>query len=164
MDINQISELSATGVYTLILNAKKENTITIGKLGDNTFSEGYYTYTGSSLGIGATNLKNRIARHQKKQKHNFWHIDYFLADKNVTIETVVGAETTKKIECPTNNYLMNLRGTKVPVKRFGASDCRKNCKSHLLYFPNLKETKYLVQKLLSFFNSSTDILSIIIVD
>jgi Uri superfamily endonuclease len=163
-DIRCISELSKTGVYTLLIHASKEVTLTVGKLGTHTFPEGYYTYTGSALGKGATSLKHRIARHLKKNKQKFWHIDYILANQNVSIEAAVAAETAKKMECTINGYLKNLKGTKVPIYGFGASDCRKNCESHLLYFPELKKADCLVQKLVLHLQSSTGILSVIVVD
>jgi Uri superfamily endonuclease len=163
-DVRSISELSTTGVYTLLIHASKEATLTVGKLGTQIFSEGYYTYTGSALGKGATGLKHRIARHLKKNKQKFWHIDYLLANQNVSIEAAVAAETAKKMECTINGYLKNLKGAKVPIYGFGASDCRKNCKSHLLYFPELKKADWLVQKLVLHLQSSTGILSVIVVD
>jgi Uri superfamily endonuclease len=30
--------------------------------------------------------------------------------------------------------MQNIRGATVPIKGFGASDCKQNCKSHLVYF------------------------------
>jgi len=63
------------------------------------FSEGYYTYTGSALGNGATSLKHRLARHLKKQKQKFWHIDYLLANQNLSIAAVITAKTKKDRMC-----------------------------------------------------------------
>ena len=45
-DISVISELSTGGVYTLLVLVPKQVTLTIGKLGKQTFPRGYYTYTG----------------------------------------------------------------------------------------------------------------------
>lgn len=56
IDVNPVSELSASGIYVLMLFASKEVTLTIGKLGKQRFPRGYYTYTGSALGKGATSL------------------------------------------------------------------------------------------------------------
>ena len=124
---------------------------------------GYYTYTGSALGKGASSLKHRIARHLRKEKRKFWHIDYLLADKNVSVEAVIVAETNENMECKTNHYLKSIMGAKVQVKGFGASDCRKNCTSHLLYFPEIKNADCLVQKLVEHLQSSSGILSVYVV-
>ena len=70
-DLSDIKELDAGGVYVLLMYAAKEVTLTVGKLGKQKFPEGYYTYVGSALGKGATNLKHRVARHLKKQKKKF---------------------------------------------------------------------------------------------
>lgn len=82
----------------------------------------------------------------------------------MTVETVVAAETTEQMECNVNSYLKNLKETKVPVAGFGASDCRKNCKSHLLYFPDAVKADCLVQKIVRCFESTSGILSVVIVD
>jgi len=164
MDVSAISELSTSGVYTLLLFLPKEVTLTIGKLGKQRFPIGYYTYTGSALGNGASSLKHRIARHLRKEKRRFWHIDYLIADKNVSIEAVIVAETNKNMECKTNQHIKTIMGAKVPVKGFGASDCRKNCESHLLYFPEIENADFLVQKLVTHLHSSSGILSVLVVD
>ena len=87
-----------------------------------------------------------------------------MADQNVSIEAAIAAETAKKMECTINSYLKKLQGAKGPVYGFGASDCRKNCKSHLLYFQELNKADCLVQKLVLHLQSSTSILSVIVVD
>jgi len=162
-DVNIISEFSTTGIYTLLLFLPKQVTLTIGKLGKQRFPLGYYTYTGSALGKGASSLKHRIARHLRKEKRRFWHIDYLLADENVSVEAVIVAETNENMECKTNQHIKTIMGAKVQVKGFGASDCRKNCKSHLLYFPEIENADCLVQKLVEYLQSSSDILSVYVV-
>jgi len=162
-DVSISSEFSTTGIYTLLLFLSKQVTLTIGKLGKQRFPMGYYTYTGSALGKGASSLKHRIARHLRKEKRMFWHIDYLLADENVSVEAVIVAETNENMECKTNQHMKTIMGAKVPVKGFGASDCRKNCKSHLLYFPEIENADCLVQKLVEYLQSSSDILSVYVV-
>ena len=162
-DINLIPELSTNGIYTLLLFLSKEVNLNIGKLGKKRFSEGYYTYTGSALGKGASSLKHRIARHLRKKNRKFWHIDYLLANENVSVETVIVAETKENMECNANQYLKKMMGAKVPVKGFGASDCRKNCGSHLLYFPEVGKADFLVQRIVRYLQSSAGIHSVSVV-
>ena len=147
MDINI---LSGYGTYTLLLRVKKQVTVKIGSLGKQTFPVGYYIYTGSAMGRGAS-LKNRIARHLRKEKRCFWHIDYILENENVSVEAVVAAETSQKVECEINQHIRTEMGAKVQVKGFGASDCQKNCDSHLLFFPDAENVDWLVQKLVAGF-------------
>jgi Uri superfamily endonuclease len=163
IDVNLVSEFSASGIYTLLLFVSEEVTLSVGKLGKQNFPRGYYTYTGSALGKGATSLKHRIARHLRKQKPRFWHIDYLLADENVSVKAVLAAETNKKMECTINQHIKGIEGAKVPVKGFGASDCRKNCGSHLLYFPEIENADCLVQKLVRYLQSESGILSVCVV-
>ena len=158
-----IPKLLTSGIYTLILFPPKEIELDIGKLGKKSFSAGYYTYTGSALGKGATSLKNRIARHLRKEKRKFWHIDYLLANQSVSVEAVIATETSEDIECNINNYITKIRGAKIQVNGFGSSDCRKNCGSHLLYFPEVKKADFLAQELVELFQSSSGIHSVCVV-
>lgn len=146
---------SASGVYTLILFLVEDVTLAVGKLGEHRFPSGYYTYTGSALGNCASSLKQRIARHLRREKRKFWHIDYLLANKNVSVEAVVAAETDEKMECILNGYLKSIMGAKVQVSGFGASDCRNGCGSHLLYFQDAENDNCLVSSLVEFLQSSS---------
>ena len=152
--------LSGCGTYTLLLFVSKEVTVTVGRLGKHKFPMGYYTYTGSALGTGATCLKHRVARHLRKEKRRFWHIDYLLADPSVSVEAVLAAETSQKIECETNQHIKSTMDAEVRVRGFGTSDCRKNYESHLLYFGNIENTDWLVQKLVEVFRSASGVLSV----
>jgi sugar fermentation stimulation protein A len=162
-DISSIQELSTSGIYTLLLFLSKEVSLDIGKLGKQKFPEGYYSYTGSALGKGASSLKHRISRNLRKKKRRFWHIDYLLANENVSVEAVVVAETNEKMECTSNRFMKGELGAEVQVKGFGASDCRKNCGSHLLYFPEIRKVDFLVQRIVRFFCSSAGVLSVVVV-
>jgi len=126
--------LPARGVYTLIIFLSKDVSFNVGRLGFQSFPEGYYSYTGSALGVGATSLSHRILRHLRKEKRNFWHIDFLLAQENAVVMSVVAAPTTRKMECEINAYIKEKCQARIPVPGFGASDCRKNCGSHLLHF------------------------------
>jgi endonuclease-3 len=162
-DVNLVSEFSASGIYMLLLFVSEEVSLSIGKLGKQRFPRGYYTYTGSALGKGATSLKHRIARHLRKEKPRFWHIDYLLADENVSVEAVIAAETNENMECNINQHIKGMKGAEVSVKGFGASDCRKNCGSHLLYFPEIGNADWLVQKLVRHLRAVSGILSVRVV-
>jgi len=163
IDVNFVSEFSASGIYTLLLFVSEEVTLTVGRLGKQRFPRGYYFYTGSALGKGASSLKHRISRHLRKEKRKFWHIDYLLADENVSVEAVIATETNKKMECNLNSHIKGIEGAEVPVNGFGASDCRKNCGSHLLYFPEIENADCLVQKLVRRLQSVSGVLSVYVV-
>lgn len=158
-----VSELSTSGIYTLLLFVKYETKITIGKLGKQQFPKGYYTYTGSALGKGAS-LKNRVSRHLKKQKKMFWHIDYLLADKNVSVEAIIAVETREKIECDVNSYLKNAYTPTILVKGFGSSDCKKRCRSHLLFFSESVEVKKIIKKFADCIQELQGVLSVILIN
>ncbi len=155
---------SMSGIYTLILFLPKQIDLNIGKLGKKRFLMGYYTYTGSALGKGATGLRHRIARHLRKKKRKFWHIDYLLANENISVEAIIIAETNEDMECALNSNIKKMRGAKIQVNGFGASDCRKTCESHLLYFPEVKKADFLVQKLFRLLKSSSDVLSVYVIN
>lgn len=145
--MSSIETLPTKGNYTLIIFLSRETRLNVGKLGLQKFPKGYYTYTGSALGKGATSLKRRVSRHLRKIKRNLWHIDFLLADENATVIAVVAAETSKKLECNMNRYIKREGNAKVPVKGFGSSDCKENCESHLLFFPDITKDDILTQKI-----------------
>ena len=157
--VNNI-DFSTGGVYTLLLFLSKEIIIKIGKLGKQKFPMGYYTYTGSALGKGSETLKHRLSRHLRKEKRKFWHIDYLLANENVSIEAIVVIQTRKMMECKINTTIKSKNQALVQVKGFGSSDCKNNCKTHLLHFPDVNKVDLLIQKLVSDVNKLVDILSV----
>ncbi len=154
MDVNL---LSGYGTYTLLLHVEKQVTVTIGSLGKQRFPVGYYSYTGSAMGKGAS-LKNRIARHLRKEKRCFWHIDYLLENENVSVEAVVAAETSQKVECEINQHTKTMMDAEIQAKGFGASDRQRNCRSHLLFFPDAENVDMLVQNLVTGFRSVSGVL------
>jgi Uri superfamily endonuclease len=117
----------------------------VGKLGRQWFPKGYYAYTGSAIGTGASSLRKRVARHLQKRKHKFWHIDYLLAHRDTTVTAIIAMQTDKKIECKLNSHLKNRLPAKISVLGFGASDCKENCRSHLLYLGEKIENAKLLQ-------------------
>jgi len=145
--MSSIETLPTKGIYTLIIFLSKETRLNVGKLGTQKFPKGYYTYTGSALGKGATNLKRRVSRHLRKRKRNLWHIDFLLANENATVTAVIAAETSKKLECNMNRYIKGEGKAKAPVKGFGSSDCKEKCESHLLFFPDITKDLILVEKI-----------------
>jgi len=126
--------LPVKGIYTLIILLNRKSRLRVRKLGCFSFQRGHYAYTGSALGLGATSLRKRVARHLRNKKAKHWHIDFLLANRNARVIAVVMAESSISKECQINNLIRNIEGATVPVVGFGASDCKQNCKSHLLYY------------------------------
>ena len=108
--------------YQLRVLLTQDLRLVVGRLGSFNFPAGEYVYTGSAR----KNLEARVARHLAGAKKLHWHIDYLLASPNVR---VVEVELSEVAECELN------RGTAgtVLVPRFGATDCRSGCGSHLKY-------------------------------
>ena len=114
--------------------------IDIGSLGTVRFETGTYAYVGSALGIGMASLKGRIERHISKRKRIFWHIDYLLMHEKARIIEVIYARTNQNIECEIVKILKSSPEVTTPIERFGASDCRSRCGSHLCYIKtNIEE-------------------------
>jgi Uri superfamily endonuclease len=144
MDISQRESFPATGIYTLIILLSKDLSLNVGRFGLRNFPKGYYTYTGSAMGKGRANLKRRISRHLTKEKPKRWHIDYLLANPNTQVTAVVAAQTNKRLECAINQQLKETGMAKIPVRGFGASDCKENCTTHLLFFPDTAKDSALI--------------------
>jgi len=116
----------------LIIDIKKNISPIIGTLGKINFKKGKYVYVGSAQ----NNLEKRIARHLKKKKRKFWHIDYLLAKKNVKVINTYYKKAGKREEC---KIACLLALTEKPIKNFGNGDCR--CISHLFRIVKLNKKK-----------------------
>lgn len=110
------------GVYILLILIDGDVAVKIGSLGKIFFEGGFYAYVGSAQ----NSLEKRVARHFKKERRKFWHIDYLLEDERTKIIEVFYKETEKGEECRIAN---KIRESNQPIKGFGSSDC--GCKSHL---------------------------------
>jgi Uri superfamily endonuclease len=136
-----------TGVYSLLIELKKNQKIKIGNLGKFEFPKGFYIYTGSAM----NSLEKRIDRHLRKNKKKFWHIDYLLSNKNAQVISILKIKTKERIECKLNKEIFkNLKG-KILIKKFGSSDC--NCKSHLIYLGNkIQQNQIIFDEIVERFN------------
>jgi len=131
----RISDVPASrGVYTLIIRMRRPEEIKVGQLGSKVFPDGYYSYTGSACGRGAFNLNGRVRRHLGPKESIRWHIDYLLSAKSAEIEAVVFSESDVNRECEASQRIGSLSGIEVIMTRFGSSDCRFECRSHLSFF------------------------------
>jgi Uri superfamily endonuclease len=110
------------GVYVLVVSVGEPVYIRVGALGRVSFIKGLYAYVGS----GQVGLQKRVARHLRRGKKCFWHIDYLLSSGVASVVRVFWKEGEKSEECHVAGLL---GGRGVPVARFGCSDCR--CRSHL---------------------------------
>ncbi len=106
--------------YQLLIEIARPLWVNIGRLGKYDFPAGRYIYTGSAK----RNFEARVARHLRREKTLRWHIDYLLAAPGVSI---AGVRRYVTDECAINQTTPG----RMVVRRFGASDCRMGCGSHL---------------------------------
>ncbi len=109
------------GSYILILRLDRQQTITVGRRGDMSFKKGYYLYAGSA----GKALSKRTARHRRKRKNLFWHIDYLR--EHAEFCTVLPVRTSEDLKCEIACALDRIAQWHIPS--FGSSDC--SCTSHL---------------------------------
>ena len=114
-------EAADRGCYIVILHLPRKTRIAVGVLGEIAFPPGYYLYTGSAKKA----LRARMARHLRKKKTFFWHIDY-LADR-CDAPLVIPVRTGADLEHEMAASLQKIAEWSIPG--FGASDCP--CKTHL---------------------------------
>ena len=106
----------------LIIRISKSISVKVGALGEIAFAEGLYAYVGSAQ----NNLELRVARHKRKEKRLFWHIDYLLNNEAANVIAVYCSAGLKTKECE----IASLLGANAqPIAGFGCSDCK--CSSHL---------------------------------
>lgn len=115
------------GVYQLQVRVYRDLRLKVGRLGFCTIPAGQYVYTGRA----SRALRARVQRHLRGTKRTHWHIDYLLASRHCRIECVRLAHRNPEAECAVNRSAA-AHGTLPPVPRFGASDCRASCVSHLV--------------------------------
>jgi Uri superfamily endonuclease len=115
------------GSYALLLKLDCSKVIRVGRLGSSPCPSGYYVYVGSALGPGG--LAARLARHRRREKRLFWHIDYLLASAELV--DVCHDLSGQDLECKWARTLMSMHGVRVVAPGFGASDC--SCSSHLIF-------------------------------
>ena len=132
------------GTYTLLLACKRPFKLRIGRLGQTEIEKGYYLYTGSALGTGAVSLEQRIARHQRRNKHVKWHVDYLTTRREITVVNVICLEAEKRLECRISRHILSDFKGKPIIPRAGASDCK--CSGHLLSV-ELSNSKVIMRRL-----------------
>jgi len=115
------------GIYALVISVEKNLVVNVGALHGIPFERGLYVYVGSAQ----NGIETRTARHLRKVKKRFWHIDYLLSADNVNVLKVLGKTGPRSEECKFARKLDKLGKT---VKGFGSSDC--NCVGHLFRLDN----------------------------
>lgn len=83
---------------------------------------GWYVYTGSARRAMAARLRHHLAGGGK----HHWHIDWLVRGGS---GVVVHVALDTRAECEVNRGLEG----RVVIARFGATDCRHRCGSHLLW-------------------------------
>jgi Uri superfamily endonuclease len=155
---SSLKKLPATGVYTLVILLNRMSKLQVRKLGSFSFERGYYAYTGSGIGDAAVSLRGRVARHLRKSKTKHWHIDYLLSGEDAELIAVLAAQSNVNKECQVNNAIMTLEGATNPVVGFGASDCKKNCGSHLVRLADLNAVERIEQVYTEMFGRAKTVL------
>ncbi len=121
--------MRAAGSYALLMRLGEDRVQRVGRLGRFCLRAGWYLYVGSACGPGG--LAGRLAHHLRPVRRPHWHIDYLrhLAELRAIL-VIPGRE---RQECAWAAAAAATPGACIPVRRFGASDCR--CAGHLIYWP-----------------------------
>ncbi len=127
------------GVYALLLQISKNISVCVGSLGTLNFKRVFYVYVGSAQ----NNLEKRVVRHCRGAKRKFWHVDYLLNSRFVSVAGVLFKVAGKAEECL---IAKRLQSVGVPVARFGSSDCR--CTSHLYRVRSQASTRNLLSDMI----------------
>lgn len=110
------------GIYALVISVNRDIAVNVGALHEVPFEKGLYIYVGSAQ----NSIEKRTARHLKKIKPKFWHIDYLLAADEVNVLKVFKKKAARPDECKVADELSKM-GT--VMEGFGSSDCA--CRGHL---------------------------------
>lgn len=119
------------GTYALVLRLNNRRELSVGRLGRFDLFAGTYIYLGSALGPGG--LHARLSRHLNGVGSPHWHIDYLR--KFTAPLLVIYTLSDRRQECDWSQSLLGLPEARIPAPGFGASDCRRACRAHLVAFP-----------------------------
>ncbi len=123
------------GAYWLVLHLETAATLTVGRFGAVAFPAGLYVYTGSAKGAGG--VRARLGRHLRGSPRPRWHIDALRARATpVACGWTTAPDPTPPWECRWAQALAASKTAFVPLRGFGASDCRFHCPAHLVGFPH----------------------------
>lgn len=129
-NVPEAAKWPRAGCYSLVISLKRKKTLRVGKLGVARFSKGTYVYTGSAM----NGLAARLWRHLNRRKRLHWHIDHLLKLPDARVDKVIVYPPAPNQECRKNQRIAARPGAIVVLKRFGATDCKCGCASHLYYF------------------------------
>jgi len=116
--------LTGGGSYLLVMNLRKNVSISPGSLAQTSFRSGFYVYAGSAM----RNLESRINRHKRRRKKLRWHIDYLAPLASAIM--AIPFRSARRLECALAREVAALSDNS--YQGFGCSDCR--CDSHLFFF------------------------------
>jgi Uri superfamily endonuclease len=119
---------SRPGTYALVCPSACAAEIPVGRLGALVIRKGFYIYVGSAFGPGG--IRARVARHVSQSLSPHWHVDYLWPA--LRIGEIWYSHDPMRREHAWVHILRRVTGCSVPLRRFGASDCR--CEAHLLFF------------------------------
>ena len=125
---NKLDCDSSKGTYALILKANKKFQCQVGRLGLLQGKAGHYVYVGSAFGSGG--IAARVKHHVAIAGKPHWHLDY-VRPYLLPIE-VWTSDSLQRLEHQWAEQFWKLDDAIIPLKGFGASDCK--CLSHLFYF------------------------------
>ncbi len=124
-----VSDLSAPGIYILVINVSKRICLDIESLNRPCIDSGLYGYVGSARGPGG--IRARLEHHLRRDKKRlWWHIDYLTTKQEVVPLLTIYVNTLDDVERIFAETLIDIGCWQVAVPRFGSTD--KKTPSHLL--------------------------------
>ena len=119
-----------SGIYFLLIRNDKSHSLII-KNKEYFIPRGFYIYVGSAQ----KNLKQRVARHLRKEKKKHWHIDYFLEFADIIDIKLLTNQLKEKEQVFAEKWIES--ADFIPVPKFGATDSK--AKTHLTGFKTKKK-------------------------
>ncbi len=117
-----------SGTYVLLLESCTLGELAVGRLGTLALEPGCYLYVGSAFGPGG--IAARVGRHARAEKPARWHIDYLRERTRLVSVWYQCGEVHREAQWA--EVLAGMRGLKVPLPGFGASDGEPGA-SHLFF-------------------------------
>ncbi|MGQ4832849.1 MAG: GIY-YIG nuclease family protein [Candidatus Asgardarchaeia archaeon] len=122
------------GAYVLLIKLSEKISLNY-KGSEYELRDGLYIYVGSAIGYKNA-IEKRVARHIRKDKKVFWHVDRITSIPQSEVLGFFVIMSHDKIECDVSQRLFKSGNLSVPLPRFGASDCKLGCPAHFYYCKN----------------------------
>ena len=127
-EAKEAADLPSSGAYALVIELSGKLKIKTGVHRQTELEAGLYLYAGRA----SRGLPQRVARHCKREKTVRWHIDHITSRRGTRVRDILTFAGRPDLECEIIRACLRQGPARIPLDRFGNSDCVEGCPAHLV--------------------------------